>query len=208
MWTRTINFPPIPPRATLCHTSCFLCHHNHHHDTYKIRTPAFFTSSHTSFNPIRSHTKEQYHSTDDPIPTFGYASGFSEKYELGKRIGAGTFGTVHICTDQSSGAQFAVKRMPKRFAANGMLDIAYSRRIRNEVDIGNHLGRSLNVASVVEVFETDTEVDLVVELCTGGELWDRIKQYGGQYSERDAAKIIAEMLRTVAQCHAQGVMMR
>lgn len=37
--------------------------------------------------------------------------------------------------------RFAVKSMPKRFAGDGTLESYYVRRVRNEVDICNHLGR-------------------------------------------------------------------
>jgi len=35
------------------------------------------------------------------------------------------------------------------------------------------LCRSLNVCYLYEVFEDDTCVDLVMELCSGGQLWDK-----------------------------------
>ncbi len=63
--------------------------------------------------------------------------------------------------------------MPKRFAPNGALDKHFARRVINEVDICNHLGRSLNVCYLYETYEDDSSVDLVLELCTGGQLWDR-----------------------------------
>lgn len=40
----------------------------------------------------------------------------------------------------------------------------------------------------------------------GGELWGRIKR--GRYGEAEAAAIIREILRAVAQCHAKGVVLR
>lgn len=153
------------------------------------------------------HT-ELYHTADDPIGVFGFATDFDDEYELGKRLGAGTFGTVFEATRKSTGELFAVKRMPKRFASPGVLERYFVRRIRNEVDICNHLGRSLNVAYLYAAYEDDKNVDLVMELCTGGELWDAIKVRGGAYSERDAARLVGEVLRTVAQCHSAGVLMR
>ena len=40
-----------------------------------------------------------------------------------------------------------------------------------------------------EVFETDNELHIVMELCTGGELFDRIKTQGN-YSEKDASGVL------------------
>lgn len=157
--------------------------------------------------PLAAH-QELYHATDEPITTFGYATNFDEVYELGERIGSGTFGTVYVGVERATGRRFAIKRMPKNFSPDGFLDRYYVRRVRNEVDIGTHLGPSLNVAYFYGGYESPSAVDLVVELCTGGTLWDKIKERGGQYTERDAARLVRELLRTVAQCHASGVMMR
>ncbi|PWA21157.1 hypothetical protein CCH79_00009547 [Gambusia affinis] len=48
-----------------------------------------------------------------------------------------------------------------------------------------------------EIFETDTDIALVLELVTGGELFDRIVERG-YYSERDAAHVIKQILEAVA----------
>ncbi len=151
---------------------------------------------------------EMYHTADDPIGTFGFASNFNDEYTLGRQLGSGTFGTVYEAFNKKTGDKFAVKRMPKRFQMAGVLEKYFVRRIRNEVDICNHLGRSLNVAYLYAAFEDEKHIDLVMELCTGGELWDAIRARGGAYTERDAARLVREVIRTVAQCHAAGVLMR
>ncbi|KAJ6367482.1 hypothetical protein OIU77_022038 [Salix suchowensis] len=46
-----------------------------------------------------------------------------------------------------------------------------------------------------------------MELCAGGELFDRITAKG-HYSERDAAKICREIVNVVHACHFMGVMHR
>jgi calcium-dependent protein kinase len=47
------------------------------------------------------------------------------------------------------------------------------------------------------VYEDEQCVELVMTLCTGGDLWSRIRR--GVYSEREAARIVADVLRAVAQ---------
>lgn len=54
-------------------------------------------------------------------------------------------------------------------------------QVHHEVDIYSHMGGSLNVATLYEVFECESVVDLVMERCSGGELWKRIRK--GSYSE-------------------------
>ena len=55
----------------------------------------------------------------------------------------------------------------------GVLEQYYVRRVRNEVDICTHLGRSLNVCYFFGAYEDDRSVHLVMELCSGGQLWDK-----------------------------------
>ena len=54
--------------------------------------------------------------------------------------------------------------------------------IRQEVDILRRLRGSLNVASLEDVYEDDSHVHIVMELCRGGELVHRIGSK--HYSER------------------------
>ncbi|NXC75336.1 KCC4 kinase, partial [Anhinga anhinga] len=48
-----------------------------------------------------------------------------------------------------------------------------------------------------EIFETPSEIALVLELVTGGELFDRIVERGF-YSERDAAHVVKQILEAVS----------
>ncbi|GAB4823735.1 hypothetical protein N2152v2_010781 [Parachlorella kessleri] len=147
----------------------------------------------------------------EPSPTFnelGFSRGFAAKYELGEPVGKGATSTVHICTDKATGERFAAKVIPKVFDRTGgeLLDRDFVARVYNEVDISRKLGKSLNVCYYYGAYETDTDVRLVIELCTGGQLWDRVRQ--DRYSEKQAARLVKEVLRTVAVCHSKGVLMR
>ena len=55
-----------------------------------------------------------------------------------------------------------------------------------------------------EYFEEDEEIILIMEKCTGGELFDRIlaKEY---FSEKDAARIFKQILLAINYCHNSGV---
>ncbi len=51
------------------------------------------------------------------------------------------------------------------------------------------LGRLANIIQLVEVFETQERVYMVMELATGGELFDRIIAKGS-FTERDATRVL------------------
>ncbi|XP_073180472.1 calcium/calmodulin-dependent protein kinase type IV-like isoform X2 [Lepidochelys kempii] len=58
-----------------------------------------------------------------------------------------------------------------------------------------------------EIFETPSEIVLILELVTGGELFDRIVERGF-YSERDAAHVVKQILEAVSYLHENGVVHR
>ncbi|XP_033926680.1 calcium/calmodulin-dependent protein kinase type IV-like isoform X1 [Melopsittacus undulatus] len=58
-----------------------------------------------------------------------------------------------------------------------------------------------------EIFETLSEIVLILELVTGGELFDRIVERGF-YSERDAAHVVKQILEAVSYLHENGVVHR
>ena len=60
---------------------------------------------------------------------------------------------------------------------------------------------------LIDVFEDKRNVHIVMELCTGGELFDRIVARG-HYSEKSAAQIIRAVVEVVAHCHQMGVVHR
>ncbi|XP_067614474.1 calcium/calmodulin-dependent protein kinase type 1 [Eurosta solidaginis] len=59
----------------------------------------------------------------------------------------------------------------------------------------------------METFEDKTKVYLVMELVTGGELFDRIVEKGS-YTEKDASGLIRQILEAVDYMHEQGVVHR
>ena len=76
-------------------------------------------------------------------------------YELGKLIGAGSFGSVYGATCRKTGKAFAIKAITKRFQGE-FLEYHFVNRVQHEVDIYRHMGNSLNVAHLWDVFEDDT----------------------------------------------------
>ncbi|CAE7797603.1 CPK3, partial [Symbiodinium microadriaticum] len=57
-----------------------------------------------------------------------------------------------------------------------------------------------NIIKLYETFEDKVKVYLVMELCTGGELFDRIIELG-HFTEVQAALVMQQMLRAVYYMH-------
>ena len=79
--------------------------------------------------------------------------------------------------------------------------------VRREISILHHLGDHPNVVELIDAYEGSKHIYIVMELCKGGELFDRIVAKS-HYSEKEAASTFRTMMRTVAHCHNLGVIHR
>lgn len=124
-------------------------------------------------------------------------------YNIGKELGRGQFGVTYLCTNKQSGEQLACKTIAKRKLANTE-DVE---DVRREVQIMHHLAGQANIVELKGAFEDKQSVHLVMELCGGGELFDRIIARG-HYTERAAASLLRTIVQIVHTCHSMGVIHR
>ncbi|CAD5183631.1 unnamed protein product [Musa acuminata subsp. burmannicoides] len=125
------------------------------------------------------------------------------RYDLGQELGRGEFGVTYLCTDKATGELFACKSISKK-KLRTVVDIE---DVRREVEIMRHLPTHPNIVSLKDTYEDEGAVHLVMELCEGGELFDRIVARG-HYTERAAAMVIRTIVEVVQNCHTHGVMHR
>lgn len=64
-----------------------------------------------------------------------------------------------------------------------------------------------NIALLVGAYEDKSHVHLVLEICNGGELFDRIVSKGN-LSERQAAEYFRTMVQVAAHCHQLGAYLK
>ncbi|CAL0334133.1 unnamed protein product [Lupinus luteus] len=126
-----------------------------------------------------------------------------DKYQLGDELGRGEFGVTHRCVDLKSGEIFACKKISKT-KLRTEIDID---DVKREVEIMRHLPKHPNIVSFREAYEDRDAVYLVMELCEGGELFDRIVAKG-HYTERAAANVAKTILEVCKVCHDHGVIHR
>ncbi|KAL9691238.1 hypothetical protein QQ045_011657 [Rhodiola kirilowii] len=127
----------------------------------------------------------------------------SKYYRLGKELGKGQFGITYLCTENATGHLYACKSILKR----KLVTKDDKNDIKREVQLLQHLSGQPNVVEFKGAYEDMQSVHLVMELCAGGELFDRIIAKG-QYSERAAAAICRQVVNVVHICHFMGVMHR
>ncbi|XP_058047358.1 calcium/calmodulin-dependent protein kinase type 1D isoform X1 [Ahaetulla prasina] len=115
-------------------------------------------------------------------------------------LGTGAFSEVVLAENRSSGKLFAVKCIPKK-ALKGKEssienEIAVLRKIKHE-----------NIVALEDIYESSSHLYLVMQLVSGGELFDRIVEKGF-YTEKDASTLIRQVLDAVYYLHRMGIVHR
>ncbi|KAK1555293.1 hypothetical protein Q3G72_024589 [Acer saccharum] len=163
--------------------------------------------------PARPPTQSnppQYSFSKPPIPSSQIGSILGKPYEdiksiydLDKELGRGQFEITYLCTEKATGSKFACKSISRRKLVHEK-DIE---DVRREVLILQHLTGQPNIVEFKGAYEDKQNIYVVMELCSGGELFDRILARGS-YSEREAASICRQIVNVVHACHFMGVMHR
>jgi len=132
---------------------------------------------------------------------FDHNSGrLSDFYDVEeKKMGQGTYGSVSKGKNRATGVIRAVKTMQKK-------DIKNDARYKAEIAIMKKLDHP-NIIKLFETFEDAKNTYLVLELCTGGELFDRIieQQF---FSEKGASILMKQILQAMHYCHKNSIMHR
>ena len=159
-------------------------------------------------SPFEEFTNEELR------PDFGFRRDLHELYDVPsldeEPLGAGSYGIVRKATSKKTGETFALKPLKKAPWKTAPQSIAavkyYHGKLKNEVEVMKTIGASLSVVYLYDSFEDDESVHLLMELCSGGELLDRISLGGSSdYREAKAANLVKSVLRTAVQCHSRGI---
>jgi serine/threonine protein kinase len=86
------------------------------------------------------------------------------------------------------------------------LSLSRLHSLQKEVNIYLMLSHP-NIVKLHNVYESNETVHLSMELCSGGELYTRLKQKGN-FSEKSAARAAFQMLSAIEHLHMQGIVHR
>ncbi|CAD7971967.1 unnamed protein product [Amoebophrya sp. A120] len=125
-----------------------------------------------------------------------------------KKLGQGTYGSVTKGVHKSTKQIRAVKCIPKSTMKGKKKgnDGEMLNRVKQEVDLMKNCDHP-NIVKLFETFEDSRNIYLCMELCLGGELFDRIIA-SGHFTERECALLMRQILAIVHYLHEQGVMHR
>ena len=122
----------------------------------------------------------------------------------GQVLGSGVSGTARLVTHNLTGVKYAVKCLDLGLikSAEGL------QQLREEIYIMCQLDHP-NIVRLEEVYESFSEIYLVLELCTGGDLFDRLdEQPDLHYTEAKCAKLVKQMLSALRYLHSKKVIHR
>ncbi|XP_062239036.1 calcium/calmodulin-dependent protein kinase type 1D [Platichthys flesus] len=123
-----------------------------------------------------------------------------KRFDFKELLGTGAFSEVVLAQEKLTGRMFAVKCIPKK-ALKGKEssienEIAVLRKIKHE-----------NIVALEDIYESPDHLYLIMQLVSGGELFDRIVEKGF-YTEKDASTLIRQVLDAVNYLHKMGVVHR
>ena len=114
-------------------------------------------------------------------------------------LGEGTFGKVYQGVDRRTKEKVAVKKISKAFTDN----VAFTREMDALLHLRQHHGHP-NICGLRENFDEDEFYYLVLDLITGGEMFDALCA-NGAYSELDAARLVREVANALHFMHGIGI---
>ncbi|KAF7669484.1 hypothetical protein LDENG_00189670 [Lucifuga dentata] len=121
-----------------------------------------------------------------------------EMFDFMEELGSGAFSEVYMVKERKTGKMFAMKCVKKKQNRDLSLEneIAVLRRIKHK-----------NVVGMEDFYESRTHYYLVMQLVSGGELFDHILDRG-VYSEKDASRVIQQVLQAVSYLHQNNIVHR
>ncbi|KAM7488501.1 hypothetical protein LguiB_025985 [Lonicera macranthoides] len=121
-------------------------------------------------------------------------------YRVSEEIGRGRFGVVYRCFSLQSGESFAVKSIDKRLISDDSID---RQCIYNEAKVMNLISPNPNILQIFNIYEDDTHLHIVLELCNSSDLYSRISNR--VFSESEAVVVMVPLMEAIAHCHRNGV---
>ncbi|OTF77362.1 maternal embryonic leucine zipper kinase-like protein [Euroglyphus maynei] len=113
-----------------------------------------------------------------------------------KPLGEGGFGKVRLATHLRTNQKVAIKMMNKQKLGQDL------QRVRIEIEALKVLQHE-NIAKMLQVIETDTDIYLVLEYCSGGELFDYLIAKR-RLTETEVRIIMKDLFKVLLYIHNRG----
>ena len=122
-------------------------------------------------------------------------------YKIKSTIGKGSFATVKMARHRETNNEVAVKVFSKkRMTDTDLEDLQNEKEVLMSVD-------HPNIVKLIEVFEDERHICIVMELMTGGELFEKVKELD-YFSEIDARNCMLALIDSIRYLHQMGIVHR
>ncbi|KAF5744455.1 CBL-interacting protein kinase 2 [Tripterygium wilfordii] len=122
----------------------------------------------------------------------------TQKYELGRLLGQGTFAKVYYGRCIRTSQSVAIKVIDK----DKVLKVGLMDQIKREISV-MRIVRHPNIVQLYEVMATKSKIYFVMEYAKGGELFNKVAK--GRLKEDVARKYFIQLINAVDFCHSRGV---
>jgi calcium-dependent protein kinase len=120
-------------------------------------------------------------------------------FDVDLEIGASSTGVVCKAIRKADEEAFALKVIHLN-----KIDEENREQLRSEIAILKSLDHP-NIVKLFETYEHDNVLYMIMELCTGGELYGRLEAAGKRFKEKVASRIVRQMLSAVVYCHSKNI---
>jgi hypothetical protein len=128
----------------------------------------------------------------------GYQN-LTDIYDVKEKLGNGKFGLVRLGIHKETYRRVAVKIMNKREMSNQDLEL-----VKTEIDILK-ICQHPNIIRLFDIFENNEFIYIIMEFCSGGDLFSYIEKRGFRLSEPRAAELIHKLSAAVYYLHSYGI---
>jgi len=131
------------------------------------------------------------------------SDGFKKEYDMNPKVlGQGKFAKVYRATHKATGQAYAIKVIQK----DACLKAGELVKTQDEIEIMKKV-KHPNCIAFHDMYDSKEKLYIVMELVTGGELFDRIID-AGHFSETEAAKCFKQIIQAVGYLHSIGIVHR
>ncbi|KJE93901.1 CAMK/CAMKL/AMPK protein kinase [Capsaspora owczarzaki ATCC 30864] len=127
---------------------------------------------------------------------------FEDDYVFDKTLGEGSYGKVKLAVHKLTQEKVAIKIIDKA----SLTENSDRERIIREIIVLKNL-RHPNIARLYEVIDKGPDIHLVIQYCSGGELFDYIVAHQ-RVKEREAVKLFRQIVSALEYCHKRNVIHR
>jgi len=116
-------------------------------------------------------------------------------YVFGSELGRGAYSVVREATLKGTNKMVAIKCIRRKYVRSHLL--------QREIEIMKKVNHP-NILALLDVFEDNEFIYLVLELVKGGDLFSKVVD-DGYFKENEAQRIMKTILKAVEYCHQLGI---